>query len=96
MEILLGYLNNNVKELIFKHAVVSKRGSETFIWITLTPESAILTPRTMNQFVKTQVALKEHFGGFCKCSGSAASQIEMTKIDIANDMKGSFIPELDK
>ena len=54
MEILLGYLNNNVKELIF----VSKRGSETFIWLTLSPESAMLTPRTMIQFVKTQVALK--------------------------------------
>ena len=66
-ETLLGYLNNNVKELVFKHVVVSKRGSETFIWLTLSPESAMLTPRTMKQFVKTQVTLKEHFVGFCKC-----------------------------
>ena len=72
---LLGYLNNKVKEVVFKHAVVSKRGSETFIWITLSPETTLLTPRTMKQFVKTQVALKEHAVGFWRCSGSAASQI---------------------
>ena len=73
MKDLLGYLNNKVKELVFKHAVVSKRGRETFIWLTLSPESAMLTPRTMKQFEKTQLALKEHFVGFCKCSGSAVS-----------------------
>lgn len=94
MKTLLSYLNNNVEELLFKHAVFSTRKSETFIWITLSPETTILTPRTMTQFLSTQLALKEHAVGFWGCSGSAASQIEMTKIDVGNDMKGSFIPDL--
>ena len=56
----LGYLNNNVPELIFKHAVFSTRGNETFMWVTLSPEATILTPRTMAQFMSALKALKEH------------------------------------
>ena len=53
-ETLLGYLNSHVEELIFKHAVFTSRGSETFAWITLKPETTILTPRTMLQFKSTE------------------------------------------
>ena len=54
VETLLGYLNSKVEELIFIHAVFKKRGSETFAWITLKPETTILTPRTMMQFKSTE------------------------------------------
>ena len=54
VEVLLGHLNNNVEELIFKHAAFNTKGSETFAWITLTPETSILTPRTMRQIKLTE------------------------------------------
>ena len=72
VETLLTFLNNNVEELIFKHAVFSTRGSETFIWITLTPETTILTPRSMKQFLSTQSALREHASTFWGCSEQVA------------------------
>ena len=64
--------------------------------VTLSPETTILTPRTMAQFVSTLYALKEHASSFWGCSEEVALQIELSKIDIATDMKGSFIPDQDE
>ena len=96
VEALLGWLNSNVKSLIFKHAIFKTRGSETFVWITLNPETTKLSPRTMIHFLKTKAALQEHALSYWGCSREVASQIELSKIDAAIDMKGSFLPNLGK
>ena len=50
----------------------------------------------MTHFLKTKTALQEHALTFWGCSQEVASQIELSKIDVATDMKGSFLPDLGK
>ena len=50
----------------------------------------------MAHFLETKLALQEHALSFWGCSEQVASQIELSKIDVATDMKGSFLPDLGK
>ena len=50
----------------------------------------------MAHFLETKMALQEHAQTFWGCSEQVASQIELSKIDVATDMKGSFLPDLGK
>ena len=92
MNELRTFLNSHVSELMFKHELLSERASETFLWLTLYPETTNLTPRTMGQILQVESALCEHAKAFWGWSEELVGQIELTKIDSAIDLKGSFIP----
>ena len=93
LNVLLGFLNNSVKELMFKHALISERGNETFMWLTLYPETTQLTPWTMTQLIHTHSAICNHAYQFWGCSKEVSVSIEPSKIDVAVDLQGAFIPE---
>ena len=63
-----------------------------FAWITLTPESANLTPRTLKQVRDILEKAKDYAKTYWSYSEEEAAEMVPTKIDIAIDMKGSFIP----
>ena len=44
---LMNELNYRVDELIFKNILMSNRGGQAYIWLTLNPEVARLTPRLL-------------------------------------------------
>ena len=92
LKVLLNVLNTNLTELKFKHALVRERGNETFLWLTLYPENTQLTPRTMQQIIKAKSALVEHAKTFWAFSVEVATSIELSKIDVAVDLNGSFMP----
>ena len=47
----------------------------------------------MTQLLQTQASLRNHAKTFWGCSEQVAQQIKLSKIDVAVDMKGSFIPD---
>ena len=92
MKRLLAFLNENVPELMFKHTLLNERASETFLWLTLYPETTKITPRTMAQICKTEKALCAYAKAFWGWSEEYVELIELTKIDFATDLYGSFLP----
>ena len=48
--VLASELQNGVEELVVKNLLFSKRGNQSYIWLTLNPDIARLTPRMMNRF----------------------------------------------
>ena len=44
---LLNKIQREVSELIIKNLLVTSRNGRTYLWVTLNPETAYLTPRTM-------------------------------------------------
>ena len=46
---LLNKIQREVSELIVKNLLFTSRNGRTYLWVTLNPETAYLTPRTMTQ-----------------------------------------------
>ena len=44
---LLNKIQREVSELIIKNLLITSRNGRTYLWVTLNPETAYLTPRTM-------------------------------------------------
>ena len=53
-------ITGNVSELVFKNFLFKTSGTITSLWVTLTPESAILTPRTIMQLYDTLEVVIDH------------------------------------
>ena len=87
-------LNETPTEFIFKNILCSQRGDETFLWLTMQPETNQLTPRTVTDLLKVLVAIKKHAEMTWRCSLSVANCIGISKIDLTMDLEGSFIPNL--
>ena len=81
---------------MFKHVLFSERKDGTYLWFTLYPESTILNPRTMAQICQTRSALCAYAEAVWSWTDEEKALIEHSKIDIAVDMEGSFIPTSDK
>jgi hypothetical protein len=73
--------------------LVSSRQGETFIWVTLNPETTKLTPRTLAQVMQVVAAIKSHAEVYWLEKEAEMSAIELSKIDVAVDLTGSFLPE---
>ena len=88
---LLDVIHGYVPSLTIRNMLVSDRGTNTYIWFTLSPETSRLTPRTINEFTKVVNAMKLHAGSLWGLDKEESSHFEITKIDIAVDMKGAFM-----
>ena len=85
-------LNADCELLIVRHIMVTGSQDSTSLWITLTPETAELSRRTVVQIheaVKTVRRCAEDMWSFAH---QAVEQIEVTKVDVTMDYKGSFLP----
>ena len=94
--ILLNELHHRATELIIKNVLVSQRGDLAYLWITLNPEVAILNPRTLSQVKEVVSAIRTHASVFWQYDEGQLSGIELTKVDVSTDLRGSFIPCRDK
>ena len=63
------------------------------MWFTLTPESAQLTPRTIQQLQNVQEATKSWAKYVWRLDEEQIDAIAISKIDCAVDFKGSFLPD---
>jgi len=63
------------------------------LWFTLTPESAQLTCRTVEDLLRVVNRLKDIARLWWKSTDEEISAIALSKIDSANDYKGAFMPQ---
>ena len=63
------------------------------MWFTLTPESAQLTPNTIDQLRNALDAVKKWARYVWRLDDEQLGAIAMTKIDCAVDFQGSFLPD---
>ena len=84
-------IHNRVKSLVIKNILFINRGQETYIWFTLNPEFSRLTPRTLYLLMLIVKTIRFHAGVFWSFEDEELNSIELTKVDVAVDMKGAFI-----
>ena len=72
--------------------LVHTRGQGAILWFTLTPESARLTPRTIQQLRNVLEAIKRWAQYSWRLDEEQVDAIALTKVDVAADFKGSFLP----
>ena len=71
----------------------TQRGDDVFIWVTIRPETASLTPRTMNELKKVADEVNEHAMINWPTENKENRDIKLSKVDVACDFRGSFFPK---
>lgn len=99
--VLKNALNRAVPEIVIKHLGCSVRSGRAYLWITVDPSSAALTPRSMQQARDIVKTIREHAE---ECHWiddwededeereEADGAICLSKYDITVDHRGAFIP----
>ena len=80
-------LNLNVKNLLIK-----QKGTQTYIWMTLSSESTMIDSMILCHIKKVLEAIRRHAVCFCKVTQTKVADIQVSKIEITNDLKGAFFP----
>ena len=83
----------SMQTLIIQGFLLQQAPSGAQIWVTLTPETAILTGYTQADLSKLTKAVKEHALNNWHYNNDDLQTIKIAKMDYAQDFKGSFIPE---
>ena len=89
---LLDTIQSYLVEITIKHILVTVRPTGTYIWFTLNHETSRVNPRTMIELTKVVNAMKLHAGAYWCLDKEESDRFEISKVDVAVDMKGSFIP----
>ena len=92
-KLLMDSIQADLSEMIIKNLLILTRGKSTYIWVSLNPETSRLTPRTMSELKAVVQAIQWHANTFWGIDGEADQQFELSKIDIAVDLGGSFITQ---
>lgn len=82
----------NVPELIVNKLLATQRPQGCYIWVTLTPETNSLTPRTLSQIMLVVKCASEHARVNLCLDVENKNKIKLSKLDVALDLQGSFIP----
>ena len=86
-------VQGKAQEIRIKNILIHTRGHKTLMWFTLTPESAQLTPNTIDQLRNALDAVKKWARYVWRLDDEQLGAIAMTKIDCAVDFQGSFLPD---
>lgn len=89
--VLLNAIQVHLSQAIIKNMLITTRSGVTFLWFTLNTETSRLTPRTMNELNKVLQEIRLHARTFWRCGEVKSSWFELTKIDVACDLKGAFL-----
>ena len=77
-----------------KNLSFTQHKNRCFIWVTITPETSMLTPRLLRQIDQARALVTNHALRYWTPSDpSSPHDITIGKIDVALDLYGSFIPE---
>lgn len=63
-------LNSSPVDFIFKNIMCSSRKGETFLWLTMQPETSQLNLRTVTDLIKVTEGIKNHAELDWRCSTS--------------------------
>ena len=85
-------IQSKAQDLTIKNILIHTQGHKTKMWFTLTPESAQLTPRTIQQLRNVLEATKGWAEYVWRLDDEQLDAIAISKIDCAVDFKGSFLP----
>ena len=72
--------------------MVHSRTAGTYVWFTLNHETSRVNPRTMLELTKAVNAMRLHAASYWNFEKEECDVFEITKIDVAVDLKGAFMP----
>ena len=89
--VLLDLIQSHLVDLIVKNMLISARAESIYIWFTLNPETARISPRTMNELSKVLGSIRLHARSHWGLDPEQCQSFELTKVDVAVDYKGAFM-----
>ena len=89
---LINLIHSKVNDIAIKNILPKDRAGQTYLWITLSPETAILTSISMQQLTRIVKTIREFSSAFWAFTEEMTSLIQLTKIDVTMDLEGSFLP----
>ena len=92
-DVLENYIQQRAPEITIKNVLYHTRNHRTILWFTISPETAHLTPRTIKQIMNVVDGIKKQAREFWMCDEESVHGIYISKIDVAVDFEGSFIPD---
>ena len=63
-----------------------------YLWITIDPSTALLTPRTIKRCKEILEVIQTHAEENWDYEDTELESIELIKLDVAVDLKGAFLP----
>ena len=90
---LIDSVQGHMSDFIISNALVLSRKDVCYIWFTISHDSSVVTPRTMQQLHEACKTVQDHAGAFWGYEQEAIDAIRLTKIDTASDHLGSFITD---
>ena len=81
------------KLIELKNIMIHARQKKTYLWFTLTPESAKMTDKTVEQLTLVVFVIRKIASELWKFNQAQLKDICLNKIDFAVDLKGAFIPK---
>ena len=90
---IVNAIHGKVPNLRIKHIKITERNENTYAWLTLKPETANLTPHMSTELVNIVKVIKEHLMITWDLDEDELDEIKMIKLDITQDLYGSFIPK---
>lgn len=72
--------------------MVTNRGGQVYIWMTINPESAKLDGILISQLNKVLQAMRNFAESYWQMTTEETEKIFITKVDVTVDLLGSFIP----
>ena len=82
-----------LKYLLIQNRMYQAHPNGSVIWFTLNPETTGIDCRTMTDLLKIVLIIKSHAKAHWGYNQAESKKIRISKIDIARDHEGSFIPE---
>ena len=91
--VLKDTIQSYLVDFTIKNILITARRAGTYVWFTLNHETSRVNPRTMLELTKVVNAMKSHAGVYWGLDKEESDLFEITKVDVAVDTKGSFMPK---
>ena len=89
---LINEIHTRVSDILIKNVKITYQGEIPYLWFTLEPEIANVHEKIMTNLKKLVNTIKAVLWVYYGFDDKEADEVRMTKLDIAQDLLGAFIP----
>ena len=90
---ILNHIHGTAKDLSLKNIKITHRNELTYAWFTLKPETAWVNESLLVELKNIVRVVKDNLALFWDHNEDEVALIKLTKLDITQDLSGSFMPK---
>jgi hypothetical protein len=89
--LLLNDIHNSLADLSLKNILIHGAIGHTKLWMTLNPECSYVDTRFLTRIRVLNRQILNHARAYWSCDDNEVESIEISKLDFAIDLEGSFL-----